>query len=127
MLTKNWLRRKGGSLMRFYTEQHNFYCGIDLHAKFMYLCILTRKAQLSLKGGCLIDVRPRSIVFRHPCTPGNPQSSSCCLMDPGTCRRRYLHTLSTLLTTYGSQHRNRYIWHCVSRQFPSSRPGCVLA
>jgi hypothetical protein len=26
--------------MRFYTKQHKFYCGIDLHAKKMYLCIL---------------------------------------------------------------------------------------
>ena len=26
--------------MRFYTKQHKFYCGIDLHTKKMYLCIL---------------------------------------------------------------------------------------
>lgn len=26
--------------MRFYTKQHQFYCGIDLHACTMYLCIL---------------------------------------------------------------------------------------
>jgi transposase len=26
--------------MRFYTKQHQFYCGIDLHAKQMYLCVL---------------------------------------------------------------------------------------
>jgi hypothetical protein len=26
--------------MRFYTQQHRFYCGIDLHAKRMYICIL---------------------------------------------------------------------------------------
>jgi transposase len=26
--------------MRFYTNQHHFYCGIDLHAKKMYLCVL---------------------------------------------------------------------------------------
>ena len=25
---------------RFYTQQHPFYCGIDLHARTMYLCIL---------------------------------------------------------------------------------------
>jgi len=24
--------------MRFYTKQHKFYCGIDFHAKKMYLC-----------------------------------------------------------------------------------------
>ena len=25
--------------MRFYTPQHPLYCGIDLHARTMYLCI----------------------------------------------------------------------------------------
>src|SRR5215510_9824234 len=28
--------------MRFYTKQHKFYCGIDLHARTMYLCILNQ-------------------------------------------------------------------------------------
>jgi transposase len=27
-------------MMRFYQQQHRFYCGIDLHARSMYLCIL---------------------------------------------------------------------------------------
>ena len=26
--------------MRFYTQQHQYYCGIDLHARTMYLCII---------------------------------------------------------------------------------------
>jgi hypothetical protein len=26
--------------MRFYTQQHKHYCGIDLHARMMYLCVL---------------------------------------------------------------------------------------
>ncbi len=26
--------------MRFYTQQHQYYCGIDLHARTMYVCIL---------------------------------------------------------------------------------------
>lgn len=26
--------------MRFYTQQHKQYCGIDLQAKAMYVCIL---------------------------------------------------------------------------------------
>lgn len=28
--------------MNFYTKQHRYYCGVDLHAKQMYLCILDR-------------------------------------------------------------------------------------
>jgi hypothetical protein len=27
-------------MMRFYNQPHRFYCGIDLHARSMYLCIL---------------------------------------------------------------------------------------
>ena len=26
--------------MRFYTRQHRHYCGVDLHARSMYVCIL---------------------------------------------------------------------------------------
>src|SRR5574340_45711 len=32
--------------MRFYTKQHKFYCGIDLHAKTMYLCILNQQGEI---------------------------------------------------------------------------------
>jgi hypothetical protein len=31
--------------MRFYTKQHTFYCGIDLHARTMYLCILNQDGE----------------------------------------------------------------------------------
>ncbi len=34
--------------MRFYTKTHTHYCGIDLHAKTMYLCILDREGQILL-------------------------------------------------------------------------------
>ena len=27
--------------MRFYTQQHQHYCGVDLHTRTMYLCILS--------------------------------------------------------------------------------------
>lgn len=34
--------------MRFYTQQHDFYCGVDLHARSMYLCILDRDGKIVL-------------------------------------------------------------------------------
>jgi len=34
--------------MRFYAKQHNYYCGIDLHARTMYVCILDSKGQVVL-------------------------------------------------------------------------------
>ncbi len=32
--------------MKFYTKQHNYYCGIDLHAKSMYICILDSNSRV---------------------------------------------------------------------------------
>jgi transposase len=32
--------------MRFYTKQHQFYCGIDLHARTMYLCLLNQDGEI---------------------------------------------------------------------------------
>ena len=34
--------------MKFYTKQHNYYCGIDLHARTMYLCIIDSTGQVVL-------------------------------------------------------------------------------
>ena len=34
--------------MRFYTNTHRHYCGIDLHAKTMYLCVLDRDGAVLL-------------------------------------------------------------------------------
>jgi transposase len=32
--------------MRFYTRQHVYYCGIDLHARSLYLCILDQEGNI---------------------------------------------------------------------------------
>ena len=32
--------------MRFYTNQHKYYCGIDLHTRKMYICILDEKGEI---------------------------------------------------------------------------------
>ena len=32
--------------MRFYNQQHKYYCGIDLHARKMYVCILNAKSKV---------------------------------------------------------------------------------
>ena len=34
--------------MRFYTKQHKHHCGIDLHARSMYLCILDQSGEILL-------------------------------------------------------------------------------
>src|SRR5207244_13134064 len=42
--------------MRFYTQQHRFYAGIDLHARTLHLCVLDQAG---------------TVVFDHnlPCRP----------------------------------------------------------
>jgi hypothetical protein len=32
--------------VRFYTERRAFYCGVDLHARWMYLCILSHEGEV---------------------------------------------------------------------------------
>lgn len=32
--------------MRFYTQQHQYYCGIDLHTKSMYVCIISQEGKI---------------------------------------------------------------------------------
>jgi hypothetical protein len=34
--------------MRFYSHQHPFYCGIDLHARSMDVCILSHHGDIVL-------------------------------------------------------------------------------
>ena len=34
--------------MRFYNQAHAFYCGVDLHARTMYLCILDQAGTIVL-------------------------------------------------------------------------------
>jgi len=34
--------------MRFYNVSHNYYCGIDLHARQMYTCVLDRDGKVAL-------------------------------------------------------------------------------
>jgi len=51
--------------MRFYTESHAHYCGIDLHAKTMYLCILDREGKTVLHK----NLRSRSEPFLAAIAP----------------------------------------------------------
>src|SRR5919109_772677 len=39
---------QGGDLRRCYTKTHTYYCGIDLHARWMYLCVLNQPGDVLL-------------------------------------------------------------------------------
>lgn len=41
--------------MQFYTQQHKYYCGIDLHTKKMYICILDNKGNVLLHRNMATD------------------------------------------------------------------------
>jgi hypothetical protein len=36
--------------MQFYTQQRQFYCGIDLHATCMFVCVLDERGWRGEKG-----------------------------------------------------------------------------
>ena len=46
--------------MRFYTKQHPFYCGIDLHARTMYVCILSQDGEVRLHRN--MKARPDALL-----------------------------------------------------------------
>ena len=35
--------------MRFYNQQHRFYCGVDLHARTIALCVLDAAGAVALR------------------------------------------------------------------------------
>lgn len=41
--------------MKFYNQQHKYYCGIDLHARKMYVCILDYKGKIKLHKNIKTD------------------------------------------------------------------------
>jgi hypothetical protein len=51
--------------MRFYTQQHRHYCGIDLHAHSMYICILDRPGKLWFTRSSIATATSSS----GPCDP----------------------------------------------------------
>src|SRR6185295_4704565 len=41
--------------MRFYTQQHPHYCGIDLHTRTMYMCVLDQAGAIVLHRNMKAD------------------------------------------------------------------------
>ena len=41
--------------MRFYTKQHQFYCGIDLHARLLAICIVDQAGAIVLQTQIAAD------------------------------------------------------------------------
>ena len=56
--------------MRCYTGQHQFYAGIDLHARTMYTHVLDQKGKTVFEKVWCCSARPRADTAREP--------SRCC-------------------------------------------------
>jgi len=46
---------KGGHTMKFYNQQHKYYCGVDLHARKMYVCILAKNGKVIIHQNIKTD------------------------------------------------------------------------
>jgi hypothetical protein len=46
--------------MRFYTHQHTHFCGVDLHTKAMFLCLLDGQGNILLERNTLAN--PKSFL-----------------------------------------------------------------
>ena len=52
--------------MRFYQKEHKYYCGIDLHARSMYVCIVNRRGKILYHRN--LDTNPEilfNIIFPY--------------------------------------------------------------
>ncbi len=47
--------------MKFYLEQHSFYCGIDLHAKTLHACVIDQNGKNSFTETSLVGMRTDSL------------------------------------------------------------------
>ncbi len=50
--------------MKLYTKQHNYCCGIDLHARSMYVCILDSEGEVVFHK----DIKSRPDVLMNAIT-----------------------------------------------------------
>ncbi len=82
--------------MRFYTKQHQFYCGIDLHARTMYLCILNQDGEILLHRH--MPAGPNRVSRPLPPT-GRPLSSVSHTSFPGTGWPTSVHAKGCLLSS----------------------------
>ncbi len=88
--------------MRFYTQQHRHYCGIDLHARSMFVCILDRsgKTLVHKKIDCDRDELLQAFDPTAARTSPSPSSvSSAGIGSPTYAPRRGSNSSSVMPST----------------------------
>ena len=78
--------------MRLYQAQHRAYCGVDLHARTMYLCVLAVAVLVEHQAVAPVHAR-RHVVIRRRIGGGTDRASGSrfaerLLMGVATCRRQ---------------------------------------
>ena len=68
--------------MRLYSRTHDFSCGIDLHARTMYLCVLDRAGQTLLHRN--LPTRPEALLDALAPFRSAISSSAASVSSPGT-------------------------------------------
>jgi hypothetical protein len=73
---KTVVTHKEETSMRFYTTQHPFYGGIDLHARTMYVCILDQRGEVLVHRNMKTD--PETFLkAMAPSRPGLVVAVAC--------------------------------------------------
>ena len=67
--------------MRFYNRQHTYYCGIDLHVKTMYVCILDGGGQVLVHR----NVPSTPAAFQEMIAPAVVRCKRLILIQPSPC------------------------------------------
>ena len=68
--------------MRFYQQQHRFYCGVDLHARSMYLCILDPAGHTLLHRDHPASAQAFLDVFGAARVADEEMTPACCNHEP---------------------------------------------
>ena len=91
--------------MRFYTRQHVHYCGIDLHASSLYVCILDQKGETLVHRKLPCD-REKLL---NTLAPYRPTERTWLGQVPGTSSR-------------GTSSREHHVRRCASSHFRCRPP-----
>src|SRR5436305_14639019 len=59
-VTSNQSPHSSETMMRFYTQAHQFYCGIDIHARTLTLCILDAQGAVAFHD--TVAASPKAVL-----------------------------------------------------------------
>jgi hypothetical protein len=115
--------------MRFYTTQHQFYCGTLLHARLLAICILDQAGNIGLKTRIAAD-KELPPLWQQSASPGKrqagraplcvgcrwPQRATTAITEPRGATR-YHRSFAT---------RRAYGLSCNKGQQKKEKSGCAL-